>query len=176
MTKSKRNKRDNQPRLFRGNPDYKAEFERAVTELISAKILDRAERMTTVQSLIDEYVMAVGERPDWRQLERLTNEILREELTDDHPDKMARNDYPIMSDRQRIRRRGNETTFDVAENIGTDGRNHNLPKRRKLTTKESLFIDKIAKIRNAERRRKYREFTKPGDVETYRLNEERCTI
>ncbi|EPC8408886.1 hypothetical protein ACR3AM_003156 [Bacillus thuringiensis] len=40
----------------------------------------------------------MGERPEPKQLERLADLLLYKELHDAHPDKMSREEYPIMSD------------------------------------------------------------------------------
>lgn len=155
---------------FKG--DYKAAFEAAVSELIEEDIRDRAERMQAIDALIDEYINATGETPDAKQIERLTDYILREELFDSSPDKITREEYPILSERQLRRRRSMEVPLEsVAEYIGDDGKIHRAPKRRKRTLKENLFMDEAVKSRNKERRRKYAEFTRPGPVKTYFLSE-----
>lgn len=106
-------------KTFRGQTDYKTAFATAVTELIERQIPDRQARIEAIDALINEYVEAVGERPDKRWLYRLANEILREELTDKHPDKMARVEYPVMSDTQ-LERRREKTRFIADVHIGTE--------------------------------------------------------
>jgi len=132
--------------------DYKNEFKRYVDELFTyAKVAgryagydlaDRAERMQLIDELIESYIAATGQRPDSVQLDRLATLCLREELTDRHPDKMSREEFPIMSDEQYVRRKTGlnrkkdgrgiiETSFKLAEEYGTDGRNYRKPKRKK---------------------------------------------
>lgn len=152
--------------------DFKATFEAAVNELINEYIEDRTARMCAIQALTDEYVIATGERPDPAQLERLTDYVLREEILDDHPDKLTRQEYPFFSERQLMRRHTKERPLKVAEEVGTDGRDYRIPKRRKRSYRENLFVDKNAQIRNTERKRRYREFTRVQPVKTYRLNNE----
>jgi hypothetical protein len=142
--------------------DYKSEFESAVTSLIELRIEDRNERMIAIQTLINEYITAIGETPAYRQLERLTDDILYEELTDTDPDKMTNNEYPIMSERQEERRHNNETSLCEAEHVGTDGRNYRKPVRRKRNIDELIFIDNHAKIRNRDRKHQYDRFVKGG--------------
>ncbi|MDT2242213.1 hypothetical protein P7H16_15290 [Paenibacillus larvae] len=48
-----------------------------------------------------------------------------------------------------------------------DGRNHKAGKRRKRNKWETSFIDKNAKILNAERKAQYRKDTAPGPISTY---------
>jgi len=65
---------------FNGENDYVAEFERQVDKLIEEGLEDRQERIRRVKSLTEEYVREVGQFPDSFQLQRLANEILREDL------------------------------------------------------------------------------------------------
>jgi ribosomal protein L17 len=126
--------------------DYKNEFKRYVDELFArakrGDLADRAERMALIDELIESYIAATGQRPDNVQLDRLATLCLREELTDRHPDKMSREEFPIMSDEQYVRRKTGlnrkkdgrgiiETSFKLAEEYGADGRNYRRPKRKK---------------------------------------------
>lgn len=151
--------------------DYKAEFSVNVTELIERSITDRTERMAAVQELIDAYIDSVGKRPDGAELERLTDYILREELTDPHPDKVTRNEYPFMSDWQLDLRRDREYSLDLAENHGIDGKDYRQPTRRRRTAKEERFIDKVAQLKNKRRNAQYKQDTSPGKLETYNLRD-----
>lgn len=150
--------------------DYKTQFNEEVTKLIDANIEDRTERMAAVQALTDRYTQEHGTPPDPTQLEHLTDYILREELTDSRPDKVALEEYPIMSERQFERRRAQEIPLKAAEEYGADGRNYRVPKRRKRSVRELLFVDQHAKIRNKERADRYRRDTAPGKVDKYNLN------
>jgi hypothetical protein len=66
--------------------------------------LPRVERFKAVEDLTDEYINARGKRPEPAQLDRLATLCLYEEVTDPFPDKMARDEYPIMSADQAERR------------------------------------------------------------------------
>ena len=89
---------------------------------------------------------AVGELPEPKQLERLADLLLYEELSNTHPDKMAREEYPIMSEHQLSRRHSGEVSMKVAEEYGSDRRNYKPlyvgnereKKRGKLIGKRSL--------------------------------------
>lgn len=72
--------------------------------MVAENIADRPARMAAVGAWADEYVSVHGLRPPAYQLDLLADYILREELTDSHPDKMSREEYPIMSEWQRTRR------------------------------------------------------------------------
>ncbi|KQL18842.1 hypothetical protein [Cytobacillus solani] len=160
------------------------EFNAKIDELWSqtkAGNLPREERFVAIERLTDRYITATGKRPDPSQLDRLATLCLYEEVTDDRPDKMTLEEYPIMSDEQyarrtegkHVRRHGKdgkllpnktEIPLNAAFDYGTDGKNYRTPKRRPLSTDEASRAD--AKLtRNKERRRKYNEFIKPGIVE-----------
>ncbi|MGH1326197.1 hypothetical protein [Bacillus pretiosus] len=156
------------------NGDYKTQFETYVSTLItshresdSEAISNRDVRAKEIKSLTDAYVEAVGERPEPKQLERLADLLLYEELRDTHPDKMTLAEYPIMSDHQLSRRHSVEVSMKVAEEYGVDRRNYKPPVRRKRTRKETWKIDREAKSRNEERRKVYREFTRVSEIKVY---------
>lgn len=160
--------------IFDINGDYKIQFETYVNTLItthresdSSAISNRDVRAKEIKLLTDAYVGTVGERPEPKQLERLADLLLYEELSNTHPDKMAREEYPIMSDYQLSRRHSGEVSMKVAEEYGVDRRCYKPPVRRKRTRKETWQIDREAKSRNEERRKVYREFTKVQLVLSY---------
>ncbi|MGX5702369.1 hypothetical protein [Bacillus cereus] len=162
--------------IFNINGDYKTQFETYITTLITSlresdfsAISDRDVRAEEIKSLTDAFVETVGERPDPKQLERLADLLLYEELSDTHPDKMTREEYPIMSEHQLSRRHSGEVSMKVAEEYGVDRRNYKPPVRRKRTRKETWQIDREAKSRNEERRKAYREFMGVQAVNTYSI-------
>ncbi|WP_188068991.1 hypothetical protein [Brevibacillus brevis] len=181
---NKRNQHAITPKYFRNHADYKSAFSVAVDELIDGiragvpALTNRTSRNREVDALITEYFESVGELPDAFDLERLTNAILHEELTDDDEHKVSRHEYPILSDIQLARRRegkhqrgqggmGAETSEKMAEEIGSDGASYRKPTRRKRSDREMMFVDKNAKIRNEKRRIQYEKDTKPGEVVRY---------
>lgn len=152
---------------FNKTSDYKTEFNDAVTELIEQRIQPREKRIQAINALIDEYVTVIEKVPCGRQLERLTDEILREELTDTHPDKMTREEYPIMSDNQyrrktlgmHVRRTdesGNtralsrEVPLSLAGSIGTDGKNYAYPSKRVLDVDETIHKEGALKVKKRD--------------------------
>lgn len=160
--------------IFDINEDYKAQFITYVNDLITSHrksdsdaISNRDVRAEEIKSLTDAYMGTLGERPEPKQLERLTDLLLHEELTDPRPDKMTLVEYPIMSDHQLARRHSREVSMKVAEEYGSDKRCYKPPVRRKRTRKETWQIDKEAKSRNEERRKAYREFIRMQSVEIY---------
>lgn len=147
----------------------KAEFRDEVSAIISATRagrLPRSERMQAIDALIAAYVDGTGERPDDVEIARLTDAILHEELTDRHPDKITRNEYPFMSDWQLDLRRDREYSVDLAENHGIDGKDYREPTRRRRTAKEERFVEKIAQMKNKRRKAQYRRDTTAGHVST----------
>lgn len=151
--------------------DYKTEFRDAVTDLIAQDITERTERIAAVHALTDAYFDSVGKQPDATEVERLTDYILREELTDRHPDKVTREEYPFFSAWQLELRRDKETSDTAAEFHGQDGRDHRAPRKRKRTAYERWKVDAGAKIRNQARAARYKRDTAPGAVIAYNLRE-----
>lgn len=142
-----------------------------MTDLIRQNIADRTERMAAVHALTDAYLDSCSDTAPAAQLERLSNYILREELTDMDLYKVQHNEYPFLSEHQFNVRRNSEVGMKVAEEHGTDGRNYAQPKRRTRTRHENNFVDMRAKSRNKERAAQYRKDTAAGAVKTYNLYE-----
>jgi len=190
--------------------NYKKEFEAKVNSIIERTKrgeLPLEKRIAEAKAAVDKYSLRHAEAVEiaqWREnkraeqkggkprelpinyldgelMERLTNAILHEDLTNMHPDKMTNEEYPIMSETQLARRREGkhvekgkfskgEIPIGAAALHGTDGRDYRTPKRRPLTTKEAIAVDSISKSRNKERQRKYREFTKAQPVTVTKLS------
>lgn len=144
--------------------DYKAEFHDAVTDLIAENIADRGERMAAVHALTEAYIDSVGVAPDPAELERLTDYILREELTNKRKNKTQDEEYPFLSERQLDRRRDHEVSLWVAEAVGADGVDHRPKKRRMRSKYEHAWMDRGIRTKNAARKAKYRRYTMPGPV------------
>lgn len=151
--------------------DYKTKFNEDVTVLIASNIEDRTERMAAIQALIDRYVEASGERPDAAQLERLTDYILREELTDRHPDKVTRDEYPFFSAWQLELRHDREVSLWVAECLGADGIDHKPKKKRMRSKYENAWMDRGIRIKNAKRKAQYKLDTATRTTAEYNLRE-----
>ncbi|MEC0328708.1 hypothetical protein P4H42_03605 [Paenibacillus macerans] len=144
--------------------DYKAEFHDAVTDLIAEGIADRGERMAAVHALTEAYFDSVGTAPDAAEIERLADYVLREELTDTNPHKVAHAEYPFMGEWQLGRRRDREVSLWVAEAVGADGVDHKPKKRRMRSKHEHAWMDRGIRIKNAVRKAQYRRDTAPGPV------------
>jgi hypothetical protein len=128
--------------LFSIDENYKTQFEHQVDSLIKEKIEDRDIRMARVSVLINTYVDEIGERPEAFQIERLTNEILREELTDKNPHKMKHEESPIASHSQLSRRRRKESSFDLVEDkVAGDRKRKGMPHRRMRSNFEQVNMD-----------------------------------
>jgi hypothetical protein len=134
---------------------------------------DRTARAQAIEQRIDEYVCATGERPDSGELERLSNAILYEELSDKRRNKMSIEEYPFMSDQQLERRkygshtrkhssRKHEVPLSVAAFVGIDG----------VDYRDARIAVGERKATNNERKKQYREFTKEQPVSTYTVEEE----
>jgi hypothetical protein len=143
-------------------------FAEEVTALIQRNITDRSERMAAINALTDEYDRA---DMDVTQLERLTDHIFREELTDTYRGKSICVEYPFLSERQLTTRRNGEVGAKIAEDYGTDRRNYSVPKRRLRNSYENNYVDTHAKSRNKARAAQYKRDTSSSDVVPYNLRD-----
>ncbi|AZU61054.1 hypothetical protein [Neobacillus mesonae] len=125
--------------------------------------LPRAARFEAIERLTNEYIAATGKRPEPAQLDRLATLCLYEEVTDATPWKTKNTEYPIHSEEQRNQIEKNEARFEHA-----DGNKFRKPVRRKRSDYENTVIDRRAM--NAERKRKYRDFTKVQPVVRWDMN------
>ena len=66
----------------------------------NAPTLSREEMIALTKMITDKYMEQTGNQIPPRFLEQLASLLLHEELTDQHPDKMSREAYPIMSEHQ----------------------------------------------------------------------------
>ncbi|WP_163530955.1 hypothetical protein [Halobacillus ihumii] len=101
------------------NSSFKEVFETQVNKLIALQIEKDVPppiqwRIYACDCMISAYVNQTGETPDGRQVHRLANWLLLDELADNHPDKVTREEFPIMTKRQ-LRTRYTRETAD--ENI-----------------------------------------------------------
>ncbi|WP_060210519.1 hypothetical protein [Sporosarcina koreensis] len=87
------------------------------------------QRRKNVELITESFYATVGQMPSPAQLDRLASFLLFDELSDPHPDKMTREEYPIMSDSQRDERLGDEVSFKWTESVAVDGRDYQ-PKTR----------------------------------------------
>jgi hypothetical protein len=133
--------------------------------------LPREVRIAVIDEAVEAWFRETGEIPDGKQLEKLADLILYEELTSTIKTKMQDLDYSFMSDRMEQTRKGGEASFKLSEERGVDGGNYKQPARRNLATHEAIYVDKRAKSRNTERKRSYNEFTKVQPVQTYHISE-----
>jgi hypothetical protein len=127
--------------------DFTHDYKEKLNELISileanASTTSREGRSQLIETITDEYVAQVGKTPPSDALTRMADVMLHEELTDSHPDKITREEYPILSDRMyAVRTKGRErrknkagvTTMEVplehGKNVATDGDNYTAPVR-----------------------------------------------
>jgi hypothetical protein len=126
--------------------------------------LPREVRIAEIDRVTEEWFARTGDMPDAKQLERLADLILHEELTDNDRMKVRNNEYPFFSDSQLDERYRSEASFKLAEEQGVDGANHKPPVKRMRSRREDYLVDKKAKTKNKDRQRKYNEFTKAQPV------------
>lgn len=158
-----------------------AKIDELWTKTKTGELRNRQMRFAAIERLTEDYISATGKRPEPAQLDRLATLCLYEEMTDSHPDKMSREEFPIMSEEQYMRRtegrhvrrhdkngkslpNKTEIPLGAAYDYGTDGKNYRQPVRRRLSTDEAIRVDKNLS-RNIERKSRYNDFIKPGKVE-----------
>lgn len=84
---------------------FKSQFKDKVEYLEKvAKQLPPHVRNELVEQLTEEHLKALGKYPDKVILQRLSNVILIEDISDKTPDKLSRKEYPFLSDRQLVTR------------------------------------------------------------------------
>ncbi len=132
--------------------------------------LPREQRFEAIERLTEEYIVANGKRPDTEDLDRLASLCLYEELTDDTPWKTQNTEYPIHSEEQRIQIEKNEVGMKALGLVDSNRRQISEGKRRKRSDYENSKANKV-RSRNLERKRKYRDFTKPQPVIIYKINQ-----
>lgn len=123
------------------------------------------ERCARVEALTEAYFEHTGGYwPDrYRVLDRLATLILHKELSDRHPDKMTREEFPIMSDRQEerlfektrlhaaIEYRGRETNGRRATHFTDDAGSPRVGKSRLPMPYDDIFehVDNALDLRDA---------------------------
>jgi transcriptional regulator with XRE-family HTH domain len=125
--------------------------------------LPREVRIAEIDRVTEEWFARTGDMPDAKQLERLADLILYEELTDGSNEILSDTQMARRQEGKHARKTDNpkiEVPFKIAENVGVDKRNYNKPIRRERSHRENEHVDKSAKIRNDERKKSYKEFTR----------------
>jgi hypothetical protein len=154
--------------------DYKTMLHEAITEIHAATKrgeLPREVRLVRIEALTEDYFARTGDMPDGKALERLADLCLYEELYNTSLTKMQDEEYPIMSERQFDRRQNAEfATGERLDQNASDGQEHGKPTRRSRSEYENRFVDKKARIRNKDRKKRYAEFTKVQPVTVYFLD------
>lgn len=89
----------------------------------------REYRMGFAAHLTEQYYAEHGNMPDGAILDRLGTLILQDELADTHPDKMTREEYPLLSESQRDERVKDERSLNAAQDIATDGVDYRVKNR-----------------------------------------------
>jgi hypothetical protein len=79
--------------------NHQKEFRNYTEELISQN-LEVEERIGACNFLLSSYINHIGTRPPEKCLELLANFILRDHLSSRNPDKLSKQIYPFLSDRQ----------------------------------------------------------------------------
>lgn len=89
----------------------------------------RAYRMQFAEAITERYYADHGNMPDTTILDRLATLILQDELADKHPDKMTRNEYPLLSADQAKVRYEDERSLSAAQDVAVDGADYRVKSR-----------------------------------------------
>lgn len=124
--------------------DPRTVFEALTSELLALREEDGSppsitERNRHIIELTDAYVEATGRVPNGRQLQRLANWILYEVLTDRHPDKVSREEYPILTGKQLMTRHIRERANEHIEEVGSGQISQSM--KRRIHRKKQLGED-----------------------------------
>lgn len=105
-----------------------AEISEAFSDFKALKT-SRRHRMDFAEALTEQYFAEYGKMPDGSVLDRLATLILQDELADSHPDKMTRNEYPLLSDSQADERYADERSMKAAQDVAIDGADYRVRTR-----------------------------------------------
>ncbi|MED1527897.1 hypothetical protein [Bacillus pumilus] len=147
----------------------KEELHEAITALYErtkAGALEREERIAEIDVLLAKY----DGTPPANALERLSDLILYEELSDTRRNKMSAEEYPIMSERMEKTRKTGEASDKMAEEYDITGANYAVPKRRTRSPYDNLFTDRHAKARNKTARKRYNDFVNGKSTGQFTVN------
>lgn len=89
----------------------------------------REERSRFSDDLIESYFEIIGKIPPPSVLDRLATLILQDELADKHPDKMTREEFPLLSDDQQKVRYNDERSIKAAQDVAVDGTDYRVKTR-----------------------------------------------
>lgn len=140
----------------------KEELHEAITVLYERTKVGALEREERIVAIIDLLASYDG-TPPATALERLSDLILYEELSDARRNKMSAEEYPIMSENQENRRKdarhvrkrpegaGREVSLREASSVDIGGRNYRRPVRK-------IWSNKDVKSRNRALRKRYNDF------------------
>lgn len=140
-----------------------------------------------INELCEEYTAEVGETPDSRELQRLANEILREDLTDKRSNKVQEDEYSFLSDTQKKRRKFGvhqrkgkyevgEVPLKHLEGFDLDGNLHRGTNRVHKSIGDMVTIDINSRPFDEHTRKQYEKFIKPGKVFTYDMKDGRWRV
>jgi len=87
------------------------------------------DRIYRVEAMTEAYFKEFGKHLGSVVLNRLASLILYDELSNPHPDKMTREEYPIMSDSQRDEREEKEFSESLMQDFSVDYVDHRIKTR-----------------------------------------------
>lgn len=111
--------------------DYHEWIHEQIDLCIEKNTEDRKQRISEVNELLETYVERVGKRPPSYELNRLTDYILKEELTDKSTNKSKEEDAFISNDQLRHREKKEVRLQNIEETVNQNGQKQQDGKVRK---------------------------------------------
>lgn len=130
--------------------------------------LSREDRIDRLTYLCEDLALTAAEYSNkdaiYALIERLSNAVLHEELTDPTPWKSQHSEYPVYSENMLDKKSQKNVPQELSAEYGTDRKNYGRPVRRKRTKSELAFADRVVKSRERARKASYRAFVKGEEV------------
>lgn len=118
-------------------------------------------RNSVIKRLCDEYISVRGKRPDPAQLDRMATLLLRDDYVNAVQYSKKNAEYTFHTDSVLDKK----TYKDVSSKaIDYEQERKMIGARRKRSPHEHAYVDRTAKIRNAERKQRYKAFVN-GEID-----------
>ena len=108
--------------MFKFTDDWNREIHDHITSLYRLTGLTVQDRNELADELIETYFAVAGKVPPASALERLGSYIMRDDYEDSSPDKVSKQEYPVLSEQQEKRRMRREPTSTDIDLFTTDSR------------------------------------------------------
>ena len=139
----------------------------ALVQVMASQRGSRRLRIAAVEKVLALCCETAGHFAEQELLQQLGDYLLGEELQDRHPDKVARSEYPFLSEWQLETRRKREVSYLVVGSYAGASRDHWSSTRRRRSPYERAYLDTVGQGRTEANRQRYVQATQPGPVRIY---------